>query len=357
MSGGVDSSVVALLLVQQGFAVTGVTMELFDDAVLPAGAEPSRCSLDDAEDARAACRRLGIQHLTLDLKERFACDVIDRFCAAYLQGRTPNPCVDCNRHLKLAALQQHRRASGAAFVATGHYARRERDERTGLWKLLRATDLRKDQSYVLYHLTQDDLAHMLFPLGGLTKAEVRAAAQRAGFPNAQKRESQDICFVPDGDYAAFIRRWQSEGAGALFEPGDIVDAGGTRLGRHAGLVRYTVGQRRGIGIASEHPLYVLAKDASCNQLVVGPREQLAVREVRVRGVNIIAGDAPACTLAVQAKTAYRQQPAPAELHLSGDGTALIRFVEPQTAPAPGQAAVCYSGDEVICGGTVESASA
>lgn len=356
MSGGVDSSVAALLLVEQGFAVTGVTMKLFDEAVLPPGAESGCCSIDDVEDARAACRRLGIRHLTLNFKERFACDVIDRFCAAYLSGRTPNPCIDCNRYLKFAGLQQRRRELGAAFVATGHYARRERDERTGLWKLLRAADPRKDQSYVLYHLTQDDLAHMLFPLGGLTKAEVRAVAQRAGFTNAQKRESQDICFVPDGDYASFIERYQ-EGVAALFEPGDIVDATGTRLGRHAGLVRYTVGQRRGIGIASAQPLYVLAKDASRNQLVVGPREQLAVREVRVGEVNIIAGTAPAGTLAVQAKTAYRQQSAPAELHLPGDGTALIRFAEPQTAPAPGQAAVCYSGDEVICGGTVESTSA
>ena len=347
MSGGVDSSVAALLLTRQGFEVIGATMRLGDAA--PSAA----CGLlDDIRDAREACQRLGIEHMTLDFRERFSREVMDRFCAAYLCGQTPNPCIDCNQHLKAEALHEQRRRLGARFVATGHYARRALDEQTGRWKLLRAADPAKDQSYVLYRLSQDELAHTLFPLGDLTKDEVRELARSNGFENAEKQESQDICFVPDGDYASFIRRHAAGACQALFEPGDIVDAQGERLGQHAGLVRYTVGQRRGIGVAAPRPLYVKAKDAQRNRLVVAPFEELAVGEVHLRAVNVISGDGSSRTLPVRAKCSYRQQPVAAELALAGDGTATIRFAEPLRAPAPGQAAVCYCGDEVVAGGVI-----
>ena len=248
MSGGVDSSVAALLLRQAGHDVRGATMVLRND-------QESTCgSSRDVEDARAVCRRLDIPHDAFDLRDRFDAAVIRPFCDAYLGGRTPNPCIDCNRFLKFEALQQRRRAMGLDYVATGHYARRRWDAATERWQLLRASDKSKDQSYVLYHLTQDTLAHMLFPLGELTKGEVREMARAHGFVTAEKPESQDICFVPDGDYAGFIEG--RCGADTAFSPGEIVDREGRVLGGHAGLIRYTIGQRKGIGVAAREPLYV-----------------------------------------------------------------------------------------------------
>ena len=387
MSGGVDSSVCALLLQESGFDVRGATMVLRGGEVLgDAGeGEGSTCgSARDVEDARAVCRRLDIPHDAFDLRDRFDAAVIRPFCDAYLGGRTPNPCIDCNRFLKFEALQQRRRAMGLDYVATGHYARRRWDAATERWRLLRASDPAKDQSYVLYHLTQDTLAHMLFPLGELTKDEVREMARAHGFVTAEKPESQDICFVPDGDYAGFIEAWcracrcegeilctplglagkggprsAPTGSGSVaasvataFEPGEIVNRGGRVLGEHAGLIRYTIGQRKGIGVAAREPLYVLGKDASANRLVVGFKDELLSRGVVARDVNLISGDALEGPRNVQVKTHYRQRPVLATAEQTGPDELTVTFEEPQRAAAPGQAAVLYEGDVVLGGGTI-----
>lgn len=344
MSGGVDSSVCALLLQEAGYAVRGATMVLRDD-------QESTCgSSRDVEDARAVCQRLGIPHDAFDLRDRFDAAVVRPFCDAYLEGRTPNPCIACNRFLKFESLQQRRRELGFDYVATGHYARRRWDAATGRWQLLRACDPAKDQSYVLYHLTQDTLAHMLFPLGELTKGEVRELARARGFVTAAKPESQDICFVPDGDYAGFIEG--RCGADTAFNPGEIVDREGRVLGEHAGLIRYTIGQRKGIGVAAREPLYVLGKDASANRLIVGFRDELLSSGVVARDVNLIGGDAWEAPREVQVKTHYRQRPVAATVEMSGDDELTVVFDELQSSAAPGQSAVLYDGDEVLGGGTI-----
>lgn len=383
MSGGVDSSVAALLLMQAGCRVTGVTMKLFGTDVLEPDCDSSCCSLDDVEDARAVCRRLGVPHYTFNFGDLFGEAVIGRFCDAYLGGTTPNPCIDCNRFLKFEGLQRRRRELGLDAVATGHYARRAFDEAAGRWQLLRARDAAKDQSYVLYHLTQDSLAHMMFPLGDLTKPEVRALARTHGFGNAEKAESQDICFVPDGDYAAFIARRCGvvaddgtarvnaaqvgegtravEGASAVssaaalpaaFRPGEIVDRAGRVLGRHRGLIHYTVGQRKGIGVAASEPLYVFAKDVVANRLVVGTAADVQVAGVVARDVNLIAVERLEGPRPVSVKTHYRQQPIAATAKQTGSDELRVMFDEPQRAVAPGQAVVLYDGDLVIGGGTI-----
>lgn len=353
MSGGVDSSVCALLLQQAGYDVRGATMVLRGGEVLgDAGkGEGSTCgSARDVEDARAVCRRLDIPHDAFDLRDRFDAAVIRPFCDAYLGGRTPNPCIDCNRFLKFEALQQRRRAMGLDYVATGHYARRRWDAATERWRLLRASDPAKDQSYVLYHLTQDTLAHMLFPLGELTKDEVREMARAHGFVTAEKPESQDICFVPDGDYAGFIAG--RCGADTAFSPGEIVDREGRVLGEHAGLIRYTIGQRKGIGVAAREPLYVLGKNAFANQLIVGFKDELLSSGVVACDVNLISGGVLEGPREVQVKTHYRQRPVPAVAEQTGPDELTVTFDEPQRAAAPGQAAVLYKGDIVLGGGTI-----
>ena len=383
MSGGVYSSVCALLLQEAGFDVRGATMVLRGGEVLgDAGeGEGSTCgSTRDAEDARAVCRRLDIPHDAFDLRDRFDAAVVRPFCDAYLEGRTPNPCIDCNRFLKFEALQKRRREMGLDYVATGHYARRRWDEATGRWQLLRASDPAKDQSYVLYHLTQDTLAHMLFPLGELTKDEVRELARAHGFVTAEKPESQDICFVPDGDYAGFIEGWcltrccereapcvplavaaeggprsAPTGSGSVaiaFEPGEIVNRGGRVLGEHAGLIRYTIGQRKGIGVAAREPLYVLGKDAAANRLVVGFKDELLSSGVVACDVNLISGGVLEGPRKVQVKTHYRQRPVLATAEQTGPDELTVTFEEPQRAAAPGQAAVLYEGDVVLGGGTI-----
>ena len=402
MSGGVDSSVAALLLRDAGYDAAGVTMKLFDDEVAGMGGacvvgESSCCSQRDVEDARQVAFGLGLEHFTFNFTGTFGREVIDRFCDAYLHGRTPNPCIDCNRYLKFDALQMRRAQLGYDYVATGHYARRAFNDETGRWELLRGLDASKDQSYVLFHLTQDDLAHMLFPLGELTKPEVRALAEEHGFGNAHKAESQDICFVPDGDYAGFIERYcagvsgaaggagaaaAGSGAGAAaaepgmgagssarragatscfadavrqaFEPGNIVDAAGKVLGRHRGLIHYTIGQRKGIGVAAPEPLYVIAKDEARGDLVVGPRSELGVSEVRAHDVNLISVSAIDAPMRVTAKTHYRQTARPGWAAVEG-GELVVRFDEPVARPAAGQALVLYDGDSVVGGGTIVGA--
>lgn len=366
MSGGVDSSVAAALLCESGFRVVGATCKLFgNDDVLPEGTQSTCCSLDDVEDARQACRRLGVPHYTLNFANIFKHQVIDRFCESYLTGNTPNPCIDCNRYVKFAALQQRRRELGLAYIATGHYARRVYDERLGRYLLLRGADLRKDQSYVLFHLSQDTLAHMLFPLGDLRKPEVRDLARKHGFASAEKAESQDICFVPDGDYASFIARYCShadkasagkhgkEGPAAL-KPGPIEDMSGRVIGTHQGIARYTIGQRKGLGVAAREPLYVCAKNAATNTLVVGTAHDALVRHVVARDINLIAAERLDGSLRVTAKTHYRQTAQPAIARQTAADTLEVEFLSPQAACAPGQALVLYDGDVVIGGGTIQS---
>lgn len=354
MSGGVDSSVCALLLQEAGYKVVGATMVLRDGAPaegVARGEDGASCgSSADVEDARTVCRRLGVDHHVFDLRNRFGEAVVDRFCDAYLCGRTPNPCIDCNRHLKFEALQRSRREMGLDYVATGHYARRAWDEAAGRWKLLRARDGAKDQSYVLYHLTQDTLAHMLFPLGDLTKDEVRELARAHGFVTAEKPESQDICFVPDGDYAEFIE--EHCGTTPAYAPGEIVNREGRVLGGHRGLVHYTIGQRKGIGVAASEPLYVLEKDLATNRLVVGFKDETLSHGVVAHDVNLISGEPFVGPWAVQVKTHYRQRPVAATVEMFGDDELTVTFDEPQRSAAPGQSVVLYDGDEVLGGGTI-----
>ncbi len=343
MSGGVDSSVATMLLAEQGYEVTGITMRLFDS--------PDRRPSREAEDAKSVCDRMGIPHAVLDFRDKFAACVIDPFCTSYLNAETPNPCIKCNRHLKLAGLQEHRRQLGAQYVATGHYVRRAFDPETSTWQLLRAIDHNKDQSYVLYHLTQEDLAHMLFPLGSLKKEQVRQLAAEHGFANAQKPESQDICFIPDGDYAGFIEQ-RATAAGNAFAAGEIVDDTGKVRGRHNGLIHYTIGQRKGLGIANPVPLYVKEKDPLRNRLIVAPHEGLMTNCVKLRDVNVISGDYHPRTVEVTVKLSYRQQPVAASIQLLDHREALVQLETPQVRPAPGQAVVAYVGEVVLAGGTV-----
>ncbi|MBR0404996.1 MAG: tRNA 2-thiouridine(34) synthase MnmA [Eggerthellaceae bacterium] len=351
MSGGVDSSVGALVLRDAGYDVTGVTMKLFGNDDIFVEGESSCCSLDDVEDARQVCLDLGLEHFVYNFTHSFAEHVVERFCRAYLAGETPNPCIDCNRYLKFEALQQRRRELSFDYVATGHYARRAFNAETGRYELKRGLDANKDQSYVLFHLTQDTLAHMLFPLGDLTKPQVRALAQEHGFSNARKTESQDICFVPDGDYAAFIRR--HDGDSSAFHPGPIVDREGKLLGKHSGLIHYTIGQRKGIGVAAAEPLYVFSKDVERNELVVDTAERTRCDTVKVRDVNFISRAYLEQPEHFTVKTHYRQKPLGATVEQTDEYRVLIHFDEPQRACAAGQAAVLYDDDTVVCGGTIE----
>lgn len=346
MSGGVDSSVAAFLLKEAGFDCVGVTMRLFDNALVGLAGESTCCSVDDVEDARSVCARLGIPFLTLDLSRQFRARVIDRFVEEYARGRTPNPCIDCNRWMKFAALADYARQIGCAYIATGHYVRKaQTPEGPALYK---ARDLAKDQSYVLACLTREQLARALFPLGELTKEEVRAVAAREGFLNARKKESQDICFVPDGDYLAFMERY----TGQKSAPGDLVNETGRVLGRHRGAAGYTVGQRHGLGIAAPRPLYVKSKDMEKNTVTVSYEEGLYTRSCLVSDMNWLT-DAP-LPLRCAAKTRYRQAEQPCQVRQSGAYTELL-FDEPQRAVTPGQAAVLYDGDRVLAGGTIVEA--
>lgn len=346
MSGGVDSAVSALLLREAGFRAVGINMRLFT----PEEGHSRCCSIDDMEDARAVCRALDIPFYPLNMEREFAGAVIEPFIDAYLAGRTPNPCLECNRKPKFAFLLGRARALGAAYLATGHYARVTHDE-AGHSQLRRAVDERKDQSYVLYTFTQEQLRRVLFPVGGLTKAEVRGLARRYALPVARKAESQDICFVPDGDYASFVLRRRPGAA----RPGPIVNQAGEVLGQHRGLIHYTVGQRKGLGVSGPAPLYVLALDTARNRLVVGAREELGVTSLLAERVNYLAGAPPAEPLEVLAVVRYRGQELPAILTPHGDGRARLTFATPPPAAAPGQAVVFYDPHDrtlVLGGGTI-----
>jgi tRNA-specific 2-thiouridylase len=348
MSGGVDSSVAAFLLQQDGYDCTGATMRLFDNEDIGIERESSCCSLADIEDARGVCDRLGIPYYVFNFTDTFAEQVIGRFIAAYERGATPNPCIDCNRFLKFERLLERARQTNFDFVATGHYARRAFNKGTGRYLLKRGLDSTKDQSYVLYGMTQEQLARTLLPLGELTKAQVRHIAREQGFSTAEKRESQDICFVPGGDYGAFIRRF----TGRDFAAGAIVDARGKQLSTHRGIIDFTVGQRKGIGIAAAHPLYVREIDPQANTVVVGAEDELYQSVAIVEDVNMIAYECLLEPLKATAKHRYRSAEVPVVVtELDGHRLKVV-FDEPQKAITKGQALVVYEGDVVVGGGTI-----
>ena len=348
MSGGVDSSVAAKLLTDAGFSCIGCTMKLYDneDAGIPKA--NTCCSLDDVEDARSVAYRLGMPYYVFNLKDKFAECVIDRFVDAYEHGITPNPCIDCNRYLKFDKLFERADIMGCRYIATGHYARIEREGEK--YVLKKALDETKDQSYVLYDLTQETLARVKFPLGSLRKTEAREIAAEAGLINARKHDSQDICFVPDGDYARFMEDF----TGKHYPAGDFLDENGKKVGTHNGAVRYTIGQRKGLGLAMGAPVYVCAKDMEANTVTVGPEELLFDRIVYADEVNWIAIPALTEPLRVTARTRYHQTEQPATVYPAGEDGFRLEFDEPQRAPTAGQAVVLYQGDVVLGGGTIKS---
>ena len=346
MSGGVDSSVSAFLMKEAGFDCTGVTMRLFDNEDAGMEREKSCCSLDDVEDARAVANRLRIPYFVFNFKADFKRCVIDRFIEAYECGATPNPCIDCNRFLKFERLYRRAKEIECDFIVTGHYARIEKSG--GRFLLKKAKDLTKDQSYVLYSLTQEQLAHTKFPLGEFEKSEVRKIAEEHGFVNAKKHDSQDICFVPDGDYAKIIELH----TGKSYPHGNFVGLDGKILGEHKGIIRYTIGQRKGLGLALPESLYVCEKRTDTNEVVLGRNEDLFSREFDVSDINWIAFDAPPEKFRASVKIRYRQKEQPAEIIKDGENRVHVVFDEPQRAITSGQAAVFYDGDTVVGGGTI-----
>ncbi|HYX28003.1 MAG TPA: tRNA 2-thiouridine(34) synthase MnmA [Pyrinomonadaceae bacterium] len=360
MSGGVDSSAAAAILKQQGHDLVGFTMQLWNQrrgiSVDENGDPlPSRCcSLDDVYDARRVAEELGFPFYVLNLEREFERDVVQPFVNSYLKGETPIPCVACNSRLKFASLDKLATSLGCEKVATGHYARVEFDEATKRYRLLRGLDPQKDQSYFLWELTQDQLSRALFPLGELSKTDVRRAARDNQLAVAEKKESQEICFVPDGDYAGFIDRYLEAEHQSDRLPGDgeIVTSDGTVLGKHTGIHRYTIGQRRGIGIAQPRPLYVLDIDADRNRVVVGCDNQLLSKKFTAAGVNWITFENPTDSVSADVRVRYRHNAAPATITPLNGHRVRVEFAEPQRAITPGQATAFYRNDEVLGGGWI-----
>ncbi|MBS5659357.1 MAG: tRNA 2-thiouridine(34) synthase MnmA [Oscillibacter sp.] len=348
MSGGVDSSVAALLLQQAGHKISGVNLRMFHNEDLGQSPGKTCCSLADAEDAGLVARRLGAPFYVFDVSQVFRSTVIRDFIEEYQNGRTPNPCAVCNRTVKFGALLDRVRVLGADYLATGHYARVEQDAATGRYLLKRGLDRSKDQSYFLYMLTQEQLAHTLFPLGGLEKTQVRQLAEAHGLVNAHKHDSQDICFVPDGDYAAFIER--TVGSPSL--PGNFVDQKGQVLGHHRGIIRYTHGQHKGLGLSTSEPLYVLEKDAVSNTIRLGPDSDLWSQTLTAEQFNWVSIPEPTEPIAVTVKTRYSQREAAAIARSLPGGRCQVTFEEPQRAITPGQAVVLYQEEIVVGGGTI-----
>lgn len=343
MSGGVDSAAAAILLQRAGYEVSAVTLRLHRSAE-----RPGICGAgDDIEMARAVAGSLGIPHTELELCQLFRDTVMANFVSEYVRGRTPNPCVDCNREIKFGALLDWALDQGADAMATGHYARVGYDEAAGRYLLLRGRDRRKDQSYFLFQLTQHQLAHLLLPVGEFEKADIRAMAESRGLANAQKPDSQDICFVPDGDYAAFL-----ENQGVALQPGNFVDETGRVLGPHQGLERYTMGQRKGLGISLGAPAYVLRKDVDTGDVVLGGNDALFTRELTAEKCNWISVPELSETMTVTAKTRYSQREAAAVISPLPDGRVRAEFAEAQRAVTPGQAVVFYNGETVVGGGII-----
>lgn len=348
MSGGVDSSVAAFLMKEQGYECVGMTMKLFcnEDTCIPR--EHSCCSLDDVEDARSVAGRLGMPYYVVNFASRFKEDVIERFIDAYEHGATPNPCIDCNRYLKFDQLFTRAKEMNFDYVVTGHYARIEYDENSGRYLLMKGLDEGKDQSYVLYSMTQEQLAHTRFPLGGMSKPEVRIIAEENGFINAKKHDSQDICFVQNGKYGDFIEQY----TGNTYPEGDFVDLEGNVLGRHRGIIRYTIGQRKGLGLALKEPMYVCGVDLDKNTVILGRNADLFSRELNADHINLISVPSIAEPMRVKAKVRYRQAEQWATVEQTGPDSIHLVFDEPQRAITKGQAVVMYDGDAVVGGGTI-----
>ncbi len=348
MSGGVDSSVAACLLKADGYEVVGVTMKLWSDESEPEAARPGRangcCTLDDIEDARRVCQIIGASHYVMSFQQEFQAHVIDYFCDEYLRGRTPHPCLACNDKIKFDFLMKKAAALDIGCVATGHYARL--DASSGAPRLLKGVDASKDQSYVLFNLRPQQAARLLLPVGWHSKKAIRDIARAEGLPVADKPDSQEICFIPQNDYRAYLAQRFPPA------PGDIVDESGAVLGRHQGVQGFTVGQRRGLGIHSEKPMFVLGIDADANRVVVGPAEGLMQGSLWASGVNYLSGVAPEGPLEVDARIRYKAGNSAATLTPRGHW-AEVRFREPQRAVTPGQAVVFYQGDEVLGGGYIE----
>ena len=350
MSGGVDSSVTAALLKEEGYEVIGATMQVWPSNELADEADRfgGCCGLDAVSDAKRVARKLGIPHYVMDFRDVFAEKVISNFCREYSLGRTPNPCIRCNEYIKFDALLRRAKELDADFVATGHYARIERDEASGRYLLKKGVDRRKDQSYVLYVMTQDQLGHVLTPLGGYTKEQVRWIARELGLPVADKAESQEICFIPDGDYTRFVKEYMPQAA----KPGPVLDREGTIMGEHRGILFYTIGQRKGLGLSAGEPLYVVDIDRERNAVIVGTKGEVYGDELIASGLNWISIEPP--PLELKAKIRYRHREADAVITpLLTKDRAHVKFKQPQMAITPGQAIVFYHRDTVVGGGTIE----
>ena len=336
MSGGVDSAVSVYLLKEAGYDVTGVTLTLHND------------NASDVCDAKKVAEKIGIPHAAVDFSKNFRETVIADFVECYKKGGTPNPCITCNKHIKFGDMLKLALENGMDYIATGHYACVEKNE-NGRYLLRKSVDLSKDQTYVLYNLTQEQLSHVLFPLGGMSKDEARRIAEEQGFVNAHKRDSQDICFVPDGDYSSFIEAYTGES----FPCGDFVDKDGNRLGEHKGIIRYTIGQRKGLGIALGKPAFVCSKNVENNTVVIGSNEDLFLTELTAHNVNLISCDRIDEPMRVCAKVRYNQKEQPATVVSIGEDKIKVIFDEPQRAISKGQSVVLYDGDIVVGGGIID----
>ncbi|MCH5185735.1 MAG: tRNA 2-thiouridine(34) synthase MnmA, partial [Oscillospiraceae bacterium] len=345
MSGGVDSSVAAYLTKKNGFDSIGITLKLFDSDTDEIS-EKTCCSLDDVEDARAVANKLGIPYYVLNFKSNFHENVIKRFVDAYTNGCTPNPCIDCNKYIKFLRLMDKAKETDCDHVVTGHYARIEKDG--GRFLLKKAVDKTKDQTYVLYSLTQEQLTHTMFPLGSLTKTQVRELAAECGFVNAAKKDSQDICFVPDGDYAGFIEKYTKK----QFPHGDFIDANGNVIGTHSGIIRYTIGQRKGLGVSFGKPVYVCDINSKNNTVTLGDNESLFSKSLIADEINLIACDRLDKPTKLSARIRYSQKEQPARIEQIDETHLRVDFDEPQRAVTRGQAIVIYDGDTVVGGGRI-----
>lgn len=349
MSGGVDSSVAAFLMKEQGYDCMGVTMKLFQNEDVGISKEHSCCSLDDVEDARSVAYALGMPHHVFNFSDRFQEYVMDKFVAAYENGMTPNPCIDCNRYLKFEKLFLRAKELDYSYVVTGHYAQIEFDDKINRYLLKKSVDISKDQSYVLYCLTQEQLAHIMFPLGGMKKSDVRKIAEEQNFINARKHDSQDICFVPNGKYADFIEQY----TGKSYPDGNFVDIEGKVLGQHKGIIRYTIGQRKGLGLALAQPMYVCSVNPQENTVILGTNEELFSTTLIAKDINLISVEHIDTPMRLKAKIRYRQPEQWATVTQTDDDTLMVIFDEPQRAITKGQSVVLYDDDIVVGGGTIQ----